>query len=87
MKNKPKLPHTALVIFGAAGDLTWRKLVPALYDLFIDELLPERFAIFGVDGKSISVEDWRSRLHAGVTSFPGTVRLILPTGRSSLAIL
>lgn len=69
MKNKPKLPHTALVIFGAAGDLTWRKLVPALYDLFIDELLPERFAIFGVDGKSISVEDWRSRLHAGVDQF------------------
>ncbi len=37
----------AIVIFGAGGDLTWRKLVPALYSLFRDQWLPERFAIIG----------------------------------------
>jgi glucose-6-phosphate 1-dehydrogenase len=69
MKNKPELPPTALVIFGAAGDLTWRKLVPALFDLYLDDLLPDKFAIFGVDGKSISAEDWRERLQDGVKNF------------------
>ena len=69
MKNKPKLLPTSLVIFGAAGDLTWRKLVPALYDLFLDELLPDKFAIFGVDGRPISADDWRKRLHDGVDQF------------------
>ncbi len=69
MKNKSKLPPTALVIFGAAGDLTWRKLVPALYDLFLDDLLPDKFAIFGVDGKPISPDDWRKRLQDGAEQF------------------
>ena len=69
MKNKPQLPPTALVIFGAAGDLTWRKLVPALYDLFLDDLLPDKFAIFGVDGKAITIDDWRMRLENGVKQF------------------
>ena len=69
MKNEPQLPPTALVIFGAAGDLTWRKLVPALFDLYIDDLLPKKFVIIGVDGKSISVEDWRDRLHDGIDKF------------------
>ena len=69
MNNKPKLPSTALVIFGAAGDLTWRKLMPALYDLYLDNLLPEKFVIFGVDGKSVSADDWRKRLHDGVNQF------------------
>jgi glucose-6-phosphate 1-dehydrogenase len=69
MFNKSKLPSTALVIFGAAGDLTWRKLMPALYDLYLDNLLPEKFVIFGVDGKSISVDAWRIRMYDGVKQF------------------
>ena len=36
-----------MVIFGASGDLTRRKLVPALYNLTLDGLLPERFAVVG----------------------------------------
>ena len=69
MKYKPQLSPAILIIFGAAGDLTWRKLIPALYDLFLDELLPDKFAIVGVDGKSISVEAWRERLQDGVKQF------------------
>jgi glucose-6-phosphate 1-dehydrogenase len=69
MKNKIQLPSTALVIFGAAGDLAWRKLVPALFDLYLDDLLPDAFAIIGVDGKDITVDDWRTRLESGVKQF------------------
>src|SRR5215471_15968677 len=38
----------ALVIFGASGDLTHKKLMPALYALAYRQLLPERFAVVGV---------------------------------------
>ena len=69
MTNKLKLSPTALVIFGAAGDLTWRKLIPALYDLFLDNYLPEKFAIFGVDGKPVSADTWRDHLRDGVNQF------------------
>lgn len=69
MQNKPQLPPTTLVIFGAAGDLTWRKLTPALYDLFLDGMLPDGFAIFGVDGKSMPVEKWREHMRDGIDQF------------------
>lgn len=69
MADKQKRSSASIVIFGAAGDLTWRKLVPALYDLFLDNLLPEKYAIFGVDGKPISADDWRGRLNDGVDQF------------------
>ena len=69
MKNQIQLPPVALVIFGAAGDLSWRKLVPALYDLFLDKLLPEKFVILGVDGKSIAADEWRDRMQDGVKQF------------------
>ena len=42
---------TAFVIFGGGGDLTWRKLIPALYNLWLDKWLVEPFKIFCVDGK------------------------------------
>ncbi len=69
MKNDSKLPAVSLIIFGAAGDLTWRKLTPAIYDLFLDNLLPEHFSIFGVDGKKISEESWRKHLRDGIDQF------------------
>ena len=42
-----KADPCTVVIFGATGDLTRRKLVPALYNLALDGLLPERFALVG----------------------------------------
>src|SRR5450759_1177725 len=53
---------TILVIFGGMGDLTWRKLAPALYNLHIDQALPEQFAVIGVDIKSASQKDFCKRL-------------------------
>jgi len=48
-----------LVIFGASGDLTKRKLIPALYDLYIQNLLPEGFAVLGVSRSNLDDESFR----------------------------
>jgi glucose-6-phosphate 1-dehydrogenase len=58
-----------MVIFGAGGDLAWRKLVPALYNLFLDRRLPERFAIIGVARHEIDGNAFRQRLREGVDLF------------------
>jgi glucose-6-phosphate 1-dehydrogenase len=60
-----------MVIFGAGGDLTHRLLVPALYNLAHTGLIPEQFAIIGVDIAERSVDDWRNSLHAMLQSFVG----------------
>jgi glucose-6-phosphate 1-dehydrogenase len=51
----------AVVIFGAGGDLTKRKLIPALYNLAKGNLLPENFAIVGVSREDFSTEIYRQR--------------------------
>jgi glucose-6-phosphate 1-dehydrogenase len=48
----------ALVVFGASGDLTRRKLFPALYSLAVRRLLPERFGIVGVARSAQTTENW-----------------------------
>jgi len=60
------------VLFGAAGDLTKRKLAPALFNLAQAKLLPENFAVLGVSVDDLRVEDFRRQ----VTSF-------LPAGADS----
>jgi len=60
---------SAIIIFGAAGDLTWRKLVPALYNLYLDNALPEQFAVIGVDQKPMSLDELKTRLRQGVDTF------------------
>ncbi len=69
MSNNAEFSPVDLVIFGAAGDLTWRKLVPALYNLFLDNLIPEKFAFFGVDVRQVGVDELRKRLLDGVSQF------------------
>lgn len=49
------------VIFGASGDLTRRKLIPAIYDLYKENHLPEQFALLGVSRSFLSDEDFRSK--------------------------
>src|SRR5271166_1400541 len=60
-----------LVIFGAAGDLSWRKLLPALYNLNVDGLLPSNFAIvgFGIGAQGDGDEWIRARAREGVCRF------------------
>jgi glucose-6-phosphate 1-dehydrogenase len=69
MKTHPRPEPTAFVIFGGGGDLTWRKLVPALYNLFLDQWLPERFAVLGVDGKAMTEDAFRDHMRSGVDEF------------------
>src|SRR6185437_3461370 len=55
-----------LVIFGASGDLTHKKLMPALYALMIRRLLPPRFAIVGVARTQGTDDTWRSEMDQAV---------------------
>ena len=63
------LKPTILVIFGSMGDLTWRKLAPALYNLLLAKQLPERFAVIGLDIKDESLDEFRLRLRDGANRF------------------
>ncbi len=63
------------VIFGGAGDLSWRKLVPALFDLFTDEGLPENFSILVLDHLPSSDDKLRTRLREGVKKFARKARM------------
>jgi glucose-6-phosphate 1-dehydrogenase len=58
---KPANP-SAMVIFGATGDLTKRKLFPALYNLRASGLLPDEFAVVGTGRQQISTDDFRRTL-------------------------
>jgi glucose-6-phosphate 1-dehydrogenase len=58
-----------LIIFGASGDLTRRKLIPALFALYASRTLPEPFAIMGVARTEMSEEDFRRRMRDAVTEF------------------
>jgi len=59
----------ALVIFGASGDLTKRKLFPALYSLALRRLLPEKFGIVGVARTEESDDQFREAMKAAVQEF------------------
>ena len=69
MKTNDQLEPTVFVIFGGAGDLTWRKLVPALFDLSQDRSVPVNYSIIAVDRVGLSDEKLRRRLHDGVKKF------------------
>jgi len=62
-ESATKAPPFVLVIFGAGGDLTKRLVVPALYNLLKTGLLPDKFAIVGIDHNERSSDDWRKHLH------------------------
>jgi glucose-6-phosphate 1-dehydrogenase len=59
-------PPAAIVIFGASGDLTRRKLVPALFSLFRQRLLAPETAIVGVARSQLSDDEFRERMREGV---------------------
>ncbi|MGH7412140.1 MAG: glucose-6-phosphate dehydrogenase, partial [Candidatus Methylomirabilis sp.] len=70
VQSRSQLPEgCTLVIFGASGDLTKRKLLPALYALAHDGLLPERFAAIGFARREKSHEGFRDEMAAAVKQF------------------
>ena len=60
-----------LVIFGASGDLTHKKLMPALYALAVRRLLPQRFAIVGVARTEGDDDAFRQDMQAAVKQHAG----------------
>ncbi|MDH5585578.1 MAG: glucose-6-phosphate dehydrogenase [Nitrospirota bacterium] len=68
--NRPAITQPCtIVIFGASGDLTRRKLLPALYNLLLDGLLPENFAVLGLGRKDLSDDDFRAIARDGIEQF------------------
>jgi len=73
ISNAPtRVPPTAAVIFGATGDLTHRKIIPAFYHLAKNNLLPEDFAIIGFARRPKSDDDFRSDLGEALQKFSHT---------------
>lgn len=60
------------VIFGASGDLAKRKLVPAIYSLYVQNLLPENFTLLGVARTGLTDEQFRLRMTAALEQYNET---------------
>ena len=66
---KATMRPTIIYIFGGSGDLAQRKLIPALYNLFIDGYLPQPFLIVGVGRNTFTNTAYRMHLRKGVQEF------------------
>ena len=71
--GQAKKPHACVVtIFGASGDLTKRKLIPALYNLALEKRLPERFAVVGYARSDMTDEAFRDKMREAVNEISRT---------------
>lgn len=65
-----KIPDNLIfIIFGASGDLNCRKLIPAIYSLSIQNLMPGKFKVLGISRSEISDEDFREKLKKCIITF------------------
>jgi len=70
MKGQKKLPPVIMIIFGGSGDLASRKLMPALFNLFIDDYLPDEFAVTGIGRTNYGGDEkYREHLLEAVKEF------------------
>ena len=67
--KKPE--NTILVIFGASGDLTKRKLIPALFHLYKQQLMPDKFAILGVSRSKLTDEIFKQKMNDALFEYAG----------------
>lgn len=76
-EKKPE--NCGIIIFGASGDLTHRKLVPSLYYLAIRDLLPKHYFVLGVARTPMSTEEFRSKIkkHIPAGENPAAVKAFL----------
>ena len=65
VKSQP----TIFIIYGGSGDLCWRKISPALFNLFLDGWMPDKFIIVGVGKSSSPHEEYRAKLLDGINQF------------------
>ncbi len=64
-----KLKNLIIIIFGASGDLTSRKLIPAIFSLKMQNLMPEKYSIMGVGRTNFSVGEFRKKMKEAIVSF------------------
>lgn len=65
-----KKPGSSMIfIFGGSGDLNYRKLTPALYNLFLDGYLPDDFSIMGLARSEVTQQEYKKRLLEGIKNF------------------
>jgi glucose-6-phosphate 1-dehydrogenase len=69
MQNNKPLPPVLFLIFGGSGDLNQRKLTPALFNLFLDGAMPEKFHITGIARKDFDDESYKKLLSEGIEKF------------------
>jgi len=67
-----KCENHIYIIFGATGDLTKRKLLPALFSLYVQKLLPNKFILLGVSRSQLSDEDFRNKTKSALEGFRET---------------
>ncbi|HEX7755911.1 MAG TPA: glucose-6-phosphate dehydrogenase, partial [Niabella sp.] len=58
-----------IVIFGGSGDLSWRKLFPAFYNLFIYDYMPQQFKIYAVDFQNLKEAEFKKHILEGINRF------------------
>lgn len=64
-----KIENQALVIFGASGDLTYRKLIPSVFDLYMNDSLPDGYAVLGVSRSKFTDGEFRKKMKEGIKEF------------------
>jgi glucose-6-phosphate 1-dehydrogenase len=61
-----KTDPTIIIIFGATGDLTWRKLIPAIYNLYLDNMMPVNFSVLGIGRRDLTKDQFHHHLLEGI---------------------
>jgi len=69
MQNNKPLPPVLFFIFGGSGDLNYRKLTPALYNLFLDGSMPQKFNITGIARSEYAEDAYKQHLLEGIEKF------------------
>ena len=64
LRQERVISPQCLIIFGASGDLTHRKLIPALFELYLQRRIPSEFAIVGCARRSWSDQDFKEKMQA-----------------------
>lgn len=64
--NHPQHETLVFVLFGAGGDLSWRLILPALFNLYLDHYLPERFVLIGVDRQNYDGQSLAQHYRKGI---------------------
>lgn len=67
--QQKELQPTILFIFGGSGDLTYRKLIPALYNLYIDNYMPEQFQVISIGRTDFTTTSYKAHIKKGVQEF------------------